>query len=191
MTLDEKYLYRSRKSRTNLILYVVIAIFFIITVTIARYESNSTVNSKIQIAKWNISINGEKISTNQSIISTQMPITKDTLPTNDVIRNGDTGYFDIEINPTGTEVSIDYEINLSFINLPSTNSSHMKFEYYSLDGGTTKSVLSNNTITGTANLNNLNTITYRIYWKWTGNVSINNSSDYAINANVIVRQKIS
>ena len=148
MTLDEKYLYRSRKSRTNLILYVVIAIFFIITVTIARYESNSTVNSKIQIAKWNISINGEKISTNQSIISTQMPITKDT-------------------------------------------SSDMKFEYYSLDGGTTKSVLSNNTITGTANLNNLNTITYRIYWKWTGNVSINNSSDYAINANVIVRQKIS
>lgn len=107
-----------------------------------------------------------------------------------IIRNGDTGYFDILINPTGTEVSVDYEINLSFLK-SNELSTDMKFTKYSFNSGTEKTEIEDNTINGTINLSNLAPVTCRVYWEWTGNVFVNNSEDYEINANVKVKQKIS
>lgn len=183
------------KRKNNIIflfffLIISIAIIKLIDQTRAKYNSLASGSGIVQIANWNININGENILTNQSTISNDLNLIIDNLPSDGIIRNGDTGYFDIVINPTGTEVSADYEIDLSF-SKSNSNSTDMKFTHYSFDNGTNKTELQNNTITGTFSLNDLNPVTCRVYWEWTGNVSVNNSSDCEINANVKVIQKIS
>lgn len=109
------------------------------------------------------------------------------------------GYFEIEIDPEDTEVCVEYVINLSFVKQPSTISSDMVFEYYSLNGENVKHSLSNNTIDGTTNdkvilLNGKSCLdendiqTYKIYWRWVGSDLEVNPQTCTINANVEVRQ---
>ena len=173
-----------------IIIFITIAIIVIIGGTHAKYSGLSSGTGTIQVANWNIRINGESILANQNTITNDLNLIIDTSPMDGIIRNGDTGYFDIVINPTGTEVNSDYEINLSFLksNVASTD---MQFTHYSFDNGTNKTSLQNNTITGTFNINSLNSVTCRVYWEWTGNVSVNGANECEINANVNVSQKIS
>lgn len=202
MTLDEKYRYRSQKNRKNLSIYVIIALFFTITATTARYANEVATNEKLEIAKWNITINGETISPNKTTLDTNMPIIIESGSADNIIRNGDTGYFEIEVNPTGTEVSVEYIINLSFVKQPSTILSNMKFEYYSLNDESQKHTLQNNTIDGTASnkrivlngkssLDATDKIKYKVYWKWEGKDLNVNPGTCSIKANVQVRQVVS
>ena len=173
-----------------LILFIVVAITAIIKSTRAKYNSHASGTGLVQIANWNINVNGENILANQSTVSDGLNLIIDNSPADGIIRNGDTGYFDIIINPAGTEVSANYEIDLSFTK-SNLNSTDMIFTHYSYDNGTNKTEIQNNSITGNFNLNDLAPVTCRVYWEWTGNVSVNNSSDCEINANVKVIQKIS
>ena len=72
MTLDEKYRYRCNKSRINISVYIVIAMLSFFAVTTARYTKASSGSSVINVAKWNIEING---FSNQNQI--EIPITKE------------------------------------------------------------------------------------------------------------------
>ena len=188
-----RYKTKGRKNKTKICLFIILAIVVLINIiggTNAKYNGNSSGTGTVQVAKWNININGENILANQNTISDELEINIDTSPMDGIIRNGDTGYFDILINPTGTEVSVDYEINLSFLQ-SNELSTDMKFTEYSFNSGAEKTEIEDNTINGTINLSNLAPVTCRVYWKWNGNVSINNSEEYEINANVKVKQKIS
>ena len=187
---------RKMFKRKNTIIFIFF--FLIISITIitlidqtrAKYNSLASGSGTVQIANWNININGENILANQTSVSNDLNIIIDNSPADGIIRNGDTGYFDIIINPTGTEVNANYEIDLSF-SKSNSNSTDMEFTHYSFDNGTNKIELQNNSITGAFNVNNMSPVTCRVYWKWTGNVSVNGANDCEINANVKVIQKIS
>lgn len=191
MTLDEKYRYRCNKSRINISVYIVIAMLSFFAVTTARYTKASSGSSVINVAKWNIEING---FSNQNQI--EIPITKEGNSLDDIIRNGDTGYFDIVIDPDETEVSVEYSINVSFVKESSLLSSYIEFESYSLNNGSKIDLNGSTAINGEINLNGKSCLdssdvkTYRIYWRWIGDDLVNNPDESSINANVQVKQKI-
>ena len=185
------YKTKSRKNKTKIYLFIILVMVVLIVIiegTHAGYIGDSSGTGTILVSKWNININGENILA-QNTLSDELEINIDTSPMDGIIRNGDTGYFDILINPTGTEVSVDYEINLSFLK-SNELSTDMEFTNYSFNNGTEKNEIENNKINGTINLTNLNSVTCRVYWKYTGNVLENYSENYEINADVKVKQKL-
>lgn len=102
---DEK---SKKKRNILLILLLIIAVAVAVGTTYSRYMSTGTANAKAEIAKWQVKLNGENMSTT--------PITKDvelTYVSNDYVKSdkiapGRKATFDITLDPTGSEVAIDY-----------------------------------------------------------------------------------
>ena len=201
MTLYEKYRYNSRRKNSNLKLYLFLAVLFILSTTLARYANVSNFGISTQIAKWSIKINGEQLTSDKDTLDTKIQLNIDNQLNDGIIRNGDTGYFEIEIDPRGTEVTIDYAIDLSFIKKPSEVRTDMLFTHYSLNDEQEKHVLTNNKIDGTTQdkiiylndmpyLGDLQVRKYKIYWKWEGTDLNLKEEDCIVNAKVTVRQVI-
>ena len=197
MTLTEKYRFRSGGHKVHILIFIlIIAIIMTIATTFSRYKRLSSSSAVLTFAKWNISVNDTVISNSQNNSNIEVPIVIENGLEDNIIRNGNTGYFEIEIDPTDTEVGVEYTINLSFVKLPSNLLSNMLFESYSLDGGTTKNNISNNSISGNillgskASLDSNDVKTYRVYWRWVGSDLDTNPGDCKINTNVTVRQVV-
>lgn len=92
VTLSEKYRYRSGKKIFSPYIYVVIAIFFMIATTFSRYIKISNSNAILTIAKWNISVNNQNITSN-NVPNIQVPILLENGSNAGIIRNGDTRLF--------------------------------------------------------------------------------------------------
>lgn len=196
MTLNEKYRYLSRRSNPKLILYLIIAIFFAIATTLAKYTNAYGGEVNIQVAKWNIAVNGEPLSNNKSTLDDDIELIPD-VSGDGIIRNGDTGYIEIEIDPTGTEVSIEYSMELSFIKNNASMTSNIQFTGYSLNGENTTHSITNNTISETINLDGKSQLgitekrKYKIYWVCTDPDLNLNTKNCTVRANIIVQQLIS
>lgn len=130
MTIKEHYGINSRKSiKPYLKLIVLFVMFITISWTFARYTYTTSNSGIISIAKWNIEINGQKITNETSNLSniSLLNVEGDTT----IIDSGDECYFDIIINPTSTEVAISYSISIDLdeSNLPS-GTKIIKYEKY-------------------------------------------------------------
>ncbi len=82
------------------------------------FESERTNTSQIDIAKWQVKVN------NDSINGSESTFTVDSINWNSSanvkegkVAPGMTGYFDIEIDPNDTDVSIIYNVTFDFSNL--------------------------------------------------------------------------
>lgn len=139
MTLNEHYKFHSRKSlKSYTKLFILIVLFIVVLNTFARYENAYNSNPLTQIAKWNIKINNQPITTNAGTIISNANIIPDN-PEESSLGAGDTGYFDIEINPELTEVSIEYTITLDLSYLPA-NTTITSCELYDLEGTKIKDI---------------------------------------------------
>ena len=145
MTLNEHYKFHSRKSLkpyTRLLIFIVL----IVTVfhTLARYTSFININTSLGVAKWSIYINDIQVTNNTSFIQSAVNVTPD-VPGETSIGAGETGYFDIKINPSLTEVSINYTIKIDLSNLPAgtTITSCDLYQGTSTTNPTSVSVLTN------------------------------------------------
>ena len=145
MTLNEHYKFHSRKSLkpyTRLLIFIVL----IVTVfhTLARYTSFININTSLGVAKWSIYINDIQVTNNTSFIQSAVNVTPDA-PGETSIGAGETGYFDIKINPSLTEVSINYTIKIDLSNLPAgtTITSCDLYQGTSTTNPTSVSVLTN------------------------------------------------
>ena len=132
MNIKEHYSINSRKSlKPYLKLAILFIMFFTISNSYARYTFVTSDNAIITVAKWNIQINGELItsSTNELNGNIQLYNLSDN---STKIDSGDECYFDVIINPSTTEVAISYsiEINLEESNLPS-GTQITKYEMFS------------------------------------------------------------
>ena len=139
MTLNEHYKFHSRKSlKSYTKLFIFIVLFIVVLNTFARYENAYESNPLTQIAKWNIKINNHEVTASTGTITSNVNIIPDTIGEEN-LGAGDTGYFDIEINPELTEVSIEYTITLDISHLPS-NTIITGCELYNKNGSKVKDI---------------------------------------------------
>lgn len=96
---------------------MIFASIYEITDTYGLFESNKTKIVDNPIAKWNILINETDINQNKKIIINNFQVDESSTVKSGKIAPGTTGYFDIEINPTNTEVSIRYDITFDYSKL--------------------------------------------------------------------------
>lgn len=195
MTLKEKYTIKNKKRIKQFIfLYSILAIFFVMYSTLAKYEDTSEGYIKIAVANWKIALNGKELTSSNNTLTdsiTLIPTTKINENNPSKIKPGQTGYFDIEIDPTGTEVSFWYQVSLDLVN--SVLPRGLNILSYSLDGGITSNTLpEDNTLSNTVSLGSKDMFTdsdvqrIRYYWNWESGEG--EASTYTIIANVKVKQ---
>ena len=127
----------------------------------AKYKTTLTGNGTATVAKWSFKVNGQTQTIPDIDLATTMK------KVNNVAENklapGTEGSFDLNLDATGSEVAIDYNIKLAVTEKPSnlrfyTDSSYTK-EIASTDG-----VMN---VSGVMSLEEIKTIqTKTIYWKW-------------------------
>lgn len=178
MRLKEHYKLHSRKSLKPY-KYFFLLLLFTITIfhTFGRYSNTSTVTSEVDLAKWLLEINNEKIESNTSILTSSIQLLNSANNTTN-IDVGDECYFDVVVNPASTEVAVKYTISLDIEDNNSTlptGTIIKKYEKYNSSDSKLETVDVNNTsiiIEDSINLKNQETelestdsVKYRIYCK--------------------------
>lgn len=86
--------------------------------TYALLETDEIVSNDINTAKWNIKINDNLLGDTTSFVVDGIKIEENDYTKENKLAPGLTGYFDILIDPTDTDVSIKYTISFDFSNVP-------------------------------------------------------------------------
>lgn len=161
--------------------------------TFSRYVENATGNIDILFAKWQILVNEEDITNNNSSSISFTP----TIEANENIAAGvmaptSKGHFDIDINPSNVQVSFKYIIDLTIENdnipdLMITKYAIIPEDY--IEGDSLNIInLENGNITNTLYYDNSKAdfkhqpFTIRVYFEWYDgeNEAMNDESDTAI-----------
>lgn len=199
MTLKEKYTIKNKKRMKQFIfLYSVLVIFFAVYSSLAKYEKKSEGYIKIAVANWKIALNGKELAENNNVLTDSIVL----IPTTYIdaenplkVMPGQSGYFDIEINPADTEVSFSYQITLELAN--NASSSGFSISSYSLDDGTNvyplpddKTVSDTVSLDGRDRLTEDDVRTVRYYWSWDIEDDKISNIAYTITAHVKAKQII-
>ena len=104
----------SRKIKLIIIIVMIIAIIGLIGYAFARYITRLNGTTTADIAKWSFKVNG---STNQNFVidlaNTRTGVTQEAEVQEGYIGPGTAGAFEIELDATDSEVSLEYDINLN------------------------------------------------------------------------------
>ena len=196
MNLKQRYKSKSKKRFIRFLgFYLVLAFFLLFYNTFARYTTVVQNEAIVAIADWQILINNNDIINGGTLTNTLQLIPSIQTTTNNKLAPGQNGYFDITINPEGTDVAIQYTINIDLANLPT---GIRMTTYEVLEDNISKNI-ENNKIEGEINLQQLqqltssDTKTIRVYWEWSGTSTDipTGEENYKIQATVTVKQKIS
>jgi len=146
------------------------SLFILITLiqdSFAKYVTNANANTNISIARWNILVNNQDITSNSNFSNTITPV----FPGTEHIAAGiiaplSEGYFDIILNYSEVDVSFNKTINLNHHD--SNTIQDLIFVGYSINGGNMIEVNDRSLeLLNTVSLNDLDRIrTYRFYVKW-------------------------
>jgi len=166
-----------------ILLFILSAIITIYSIndTYALFETNLTNSSQTKTAKWQVLINETLIdSQTENLIIDKITILDNeyTLTDENKIAPGCEGYFEIEIDPNGTEVSVKYDISFDFSNVKNG------IEIVNISETTGKEIIKtgentySNVITQSESKQNIkNNIRVNIRWN---NDEENNESDSAL-----------
>ena len=147
-------------------LLALLALFYCVSLiqsTYAKYLSTADADTNITIARWNILVNNQDISQNSNFSEVLEP----TFTGNENIKDGviaptATGYFDITLDGSTTDVSFSYDI--SFSEAYDNTVTDLKITKYEIDG---HSYTYNGPISGNILLNDQNrALTVRVYVEW-------------------------
>ena len=155
--------------------------------TLARYVTEVTGSASATVAKWSFKASEAEGSTNFTDIDLGRTAYDSSTIKADVIAPGTSGSFDIVIDGTGSEVGIDYEIELKAA-ADTTFPDDMVFSTEAITGDNSGkkfiefiAVPVKNSIDYSDNLNAMkNTVTF--YWAWAvdeKDTKDNNDNDYA------------
>ena len=127
----------------------------------AKYKTTLTGNGTATVAKWNFKVNGQT----QTIPDIDLTQTMDTH--NNVaegkIAPGTSGHFDLELDATGSEVAIDYNIKLAITEKP-TNLKFYLDNTYETEIAETEGILN---VSESIPLETIDTpLIKTIYWQW-------------------------
>ncbi len=125
------------KIKKKIVLFIaLISLFYLVTTienTYAKYISSATAEADMTIARWNILVNNQDILNNSNFSNTISPVFAGTQYINSgVLAPTSTGYFDIIINGTNTDITFQYTLTM---NLSSANTiTDLKITSYTIDG---------------------------------------------------------
>lgn len=197
MSLRERYKTKSTKRLTSfLFFYLFLTSFFAFYNTLAKYSTIVEDVPTVDIAKWNIMVNNEETIEGQTLTNTIKLIPNDSQTTaNNKLAPGQEGYFDIIINPEGTEVSIEYTVQ---VNTTTLHPDISLTQYSILEDNITKNY-ENKEITGNIKLTENSSAltvkekkTIRIYWEWPETTTSvpTEGENYSISTAIVIKQKI-
>lgn len=147
-------------------LLALLALFYCVSLiqsTYAKYLSTADADTNITIARWNILVNNQDISQNSNFSGVLEP----TFTGNENIKDGviaptATGYFDVTLDGSTTDVSFSYNISLS--EADDNTVTDLKITKYEIDG---QSYAYNGPISGNILLSDQNrALTIRVYVEW-------------------------
>lgn len=198
MKLKERYKTKGKRRFIRFIIfYLFFAILLIMTSTFSRYATIQEGQPKAYIANWAVKINNEDI-TNKTTLSNVITLVPDSMKettTDNKIAPGKYGHFDLIINPTGTEVAVEYTISLDVTNLPQ---GIVLTNYEIIEDSIFQSFTDTN-IVGEINLSNKEQAlsendkkTIRVYWEWKEDSTYIPTEDdsYDISVMINIRQKL-
>ena len=127
----------------------------------AKYKTTLKGNGTAQVAKWSFKVNGQTQTIPDIDLATTMK------KVNNVAENkiapGTEGSFDLNLDATGSEVAVDYNIKLAITEKP-TNLKFYLDNTYETEIAETEGTLD---VSGSIPLETINKpITKTIYWKW-------------------------
>ena len=104
------------------ILYITCAIMIFVTIyeitnTYGLFESNINMNADSKLATWNILINDTNIGKSETFTIDNFISEEDSNVASGKIAPGTSGYFNINIDPSTTQVSIRYDLTFDFSKL--------------------------------------------------------------------------
>lgn len=95
---------------TGILLILLVAVYFIQD-TMAKYRKRISVETKVEIASWNIKVNNESILGKTALTQAIQPTFAGDLYTKEgVLAPGSKGYYDIVIDPTEVDVAFHYKV---------------------------------------------------------------------------------
>lgn len=174
----------SKKILYILSLISLISLVFFIVTTYAKYSSQSQKNVNFNLTSWKLLINNSDIANNSDFSSAVIPtFTNNAYISDGVIAPTSTGYFDVEIDCSNTNLSFEYLLTIT-----NTGSSIVDYNItgYSIDDFTVVTPYTAS-ITGQVlynKENKINNTTIRIYVEW--NDSQENVSDNASDTNFAI-----
>lgn len=193
----KRYKHKQKKNLMNfLIFYTIICIFFIASYTLSRYVNTTSGSAGIGIAKFKVNVNDISVIENKSF---ELKFSETSNFASKKVAPNNSGYFEIIIDPTGTEVSLEYEFKFKLDNLDED----FKLQYYTInDTATHYDITDGNTVKNDLLLpNNEKGFTesektdIKVYWSWdkksdTYNPDITGLDNKDMGVFAIVRQKI-
>lgn len=173
-----------KKNKTKKLLWITavfftfIALILIINESYALLQTISSGSAEVKTGSWTIKINEKNISNGITETFTLNNVIYDE--SNENIENGyiapgKSGYFDIVLDPSGTDVAISYEINVKLDECTYPNNIKLSVENTSTDGGVE---VIGNTFKGLISLNDIKnnkTITLKLTLIWENNEEFNES----------------
>lgn len=141
--------------------------------TYSRYVADTTSDIQIGFAKWQIVVNDNDISSNNtsSISITPIMDTNENIDAN-TIAPSSSGYFDIIVDPTNVDVSFKYSVAIDLLNENMPDLIISKYAYLSnnyIDGDDiTYNVLENSIIENELKyeIDNYEPFTIRVFFEW-------------------------
>ena len=188
------------KSFIKILLLIVLA--FALFPALAKYLSTASGNSDINIAKWSIVINGETITNSTNQLSNSINLLNSADDTTN-IDAGDECYFDLVINPSTTEVSIEYSISVDVLAQTCTLPQGTVIEKYEKYSGSSNTFISSTNVNDTdvtisenillsnrQPLGNSDIRKYRIFFTIPNYLDVVQGQEYKIIPEITVRQYI-
>lgn len=177
-----KVMKQRNKIKFVLYLLVVVALgltFYIISDTYALFEREASGSANFDIAQWVIKLNNIDISSGETI---SFSLSNFVYATNSHVANGyiapgRNGYFDIVLDPAGTEVAVRYDITLD---LEGDYSDNLTYSVTTADGMTIRT--GENTYSGVIDMSSIENdevATLRINLEWE-DIASYNASDTAL-----------
>lgn len=173
-----------KKNKTKKILWVTavffafIALILIINESYALLQTISSGSAEVKTGSWTIKLNEKNILngiTETFTLNNMIYDESNENIENGYIAPGKSGYFDIVLDPSGTDVAISYEINVRLNECAYPNNIKLSVENTSTDG---EVEVIGNTFKGLISLNDIKnnkTITLKLTLIWENNEEFNES----------------
>ena len=171
----------------SILLFVVMMV--VIYNSYGLFENNATATEQNPVGGWTINLNDILISeSGETNISIDEFVYEDSTTINDgYIAPGRSGYFDLILDPSGTDVAIRYDITFNLDELYGENIT------YSVDmlSGNSATQVDDNTYSGIITLDDIDageTISLRVHVNWINDESFNDSDT---ELGIVLNNKIS
>ena len=104
---------QSKTKRGILVAVMLVCLIALIGGTYARYSSTGTANAAVTLAKWHVKLNGTDISTSTHSENVTLTFDNNVNVADGKLAPGRTASFQIELDPAGSEVAIDYTFDVN------------------------------------------------------------------------------